>query len=208
MTPISTILDELAASWTKARVDLGGLIDRLGDRGFGVVLFVLAAPNLVPIPIPIASILTGPPMAICAALLAMGWKRPWLPGPLRRRSMARTDFTAMIVKTRGPLRRVETVAKPRWPGLCNAFADRGVGLVCVLMALFVCIPLPLTNWFPAFAVALFSVGLVQQDGAFILGGVSAAAVATLFMLTLALVGAAGVAALFALGGQTLFGAGG
>ncbi|MEM6491188.1 MAG: exopolysaccharide biosynthesis protein [Pseudomonadota bacterium] len=197
------MLDEVADSWRAARVDLGELIDRLGDRGHGVVLFVLAAPNLVPIPIPIASLLTGPPMAICAALLLLGRPKPWLPDALRRRSMALSDFTAMIARTRGPLRWVETVARPRMPALCTALADRAVGLVSALMALFVCVPLPLTNWFPAFAVALFSIGLVQQDGAVTRAGGAAAILATVFMLTLGLIGAAGVAALFALGTQAL-----
>ncbi len=44
----SALLRDFVAGATGPRVSLGALRDALGDRGFGVLLFIFALPNLDP----------------------------------------------------------------------------------------------------------------------------------------------------------------
>ena len=203
--PISSILIDLGRSWRDDRITLGGLLDRLGDRGFGLLLLILALPNLIPIPIPVASILTGPPMVVLAILMCLGRPRPWLPGALRRRSIAREDFLMMAERAEKPLRRVEKHVRPR-PGLFTRKTnERLMGLVCVPLAICVCAPLPLTNWLPALMIALMAMALVEHDGDALnlgmLGGAISAIVTVAVIIAFGALTATALSELFSLFGD-------
>ena len=51
----SVLLREYIAGLDKPYASLGDLRDALGDRGFGVLLFIFALPNLMPVNIPLLS---------------------------------------------------------------------------------------------------------------------------------------------------------
>jgi len=63
----SVLLREYMASLDKPEASLGSLRDALGDRGFGVLLFIFALPNLIPVNIPLLSAVLGAPLVLLAA---------------------------------------------------------------------------------------------------------------------------------------------
>ena len=53
------------------------------------------------------------------------------------------------------------------------------GLVCLLLAVVLVLPVPLGNMLPALAISLLALGVVERDGLWILAGLAAAAVSAL-----------------------------
>src|SRR5262245_7521711 len=84
----SAILNELARTWPGERVSLGDIEAALGDRGFGLMIFVFTLPTLIPGIAMLAAI----PLLLLAIQLMLGMSRPWLPKAIQDRSAAKADF--------------------------------------------------------------------------------------------------------------------
>lgn len=170
----STVLREFLDSQTGERVSLGSLRDALGDRGFGVLLLIFALPNLVPVNVPLLSAVLGAPLVLLAAQLAYGRHEPWLPDWLTGRSFPRESFTAVVRRALPALGRIETLLRPRLTILLSWTGERLVGVVILLLALILTLPIPFANWLPAFGIALFGLAIVEKDGLAVLAGFAAA----------------------------------
>lgn len=166
----STILLEFARTFPHARVHIGDLDRLLADRAFGFLLLVFALPNTVPLGIPGLSTLTGVPMALVALQMVAGRRAPYLPGWVARRSLRRHDFQRLVVRTAPWLQRLERVLRPRWRVFGVLTAERWMGAVCLLLAVVLALPIPFGNWPPAIAVALISLGLIEEDGLLVSAG--------------------------------------
>jgi len=143
----------------------GELVERIGDRGFGFSLLLLALPSALPVPAPGYSTPFGLAIVALAAQMLGGRKTPWLPGFITRRTLGGA-FARRALKTAiGFLKRVEHLIRPRWALLHSRAALVFVGLLVGLMGALMIIPLPGTNTAPAMAIFLVGVGLIEEDGA-------------------------------------------
>lgn len=181
----SDVLREIANTWPDERISLGDFIDMFGDRAHGLLMLTLALPNLVPIYLPGLSAITGLPIATVALQMVLGRKHPWLPGFLRRRSIAVADLRRVVERAEPWLKPVERVLRPRAPVLAQGALVRVMAAVCLLLALLLSLPIPFTNMPLAAPIAIFALGVIEHDGAAV--GVAAAASAA----ALAFVGTAG-----------------
>ena len=109
----SHLLRDFVTSHPEPRISLGVLRDALGDRGFGVLLFIFALPNLVPVNIPLLSAVLGLPLVLLAAQLSYGRHKPWFPEWLTIQSFPREGFVAVANRTLPFLERVEKLLRPR-----------------------------------------------------------------------------------------------
>jgi hypothetical protein len=189
----TTVLDELNAR-AGARVSLGDLVNGLGDRAFGLLMLIFSLPNAVGLgTIPGLSTVFGLPQVIFAIQMIIGMKRPWLPHFLLDKSIAREDFNAIVVKSRPYILKIEQRLKPRLTVFTSPFAERLLGIIYLVLATIVALPIPGGNWPPAIAMALISIGIIERDGLFVLLGIAVSIVAV--AIALAVIGA-GVAALW------------
>lgn len=159
----SDILIAFADGLSGDRVALGDLADRLGDRAFGLLLLVLALPCCIP-GVPGLPSIFGVPMALLSAQLLAGRHRVWLPGWVRRRSVARSTFVKLLKAAHPFLRRAERLIRPRWISLTGGRTERLAGAWMVILAVSVCVPLPATNTAPSIAIALMALGFLERDG--------------------------------------------
>ena len=74
------------------RISFGDLVDAFDGRAYGPLIVLFAAPNMLPVALPGISAVLGAPLILLTAQLMIGRRHPWLPGFLRRRSLARTGF--------------------------------------------------------------------------------------------------------------------
>ncbi|MFC7331916.1 exopolysaccharide biosynthesis protein [Rhodocista pekingensis] len=167
------MLTALLSSAGPDRVSIGELIDGLGDRAFGVLILLCALPNCIPGP-PGVSTVTGLPILLFALQLLVGGDRPWLPRSLRNRSFSRADLLGVVRRADPWLRRLERLSRPRLPALVAGWAERAAGFVVFLLAVILILPIPLGNLFPAIAIAVIAVALMEQDGAALLVGYTCA----------------------------------
>jgi hypothetical protein len=170
---LSDVLASLAQDTQRTRISIGDLLAALGDRALGALLFVFAFPNVLPTPPGTSSIL-GIPLVVLAAQLAFG-RTPWLPGVIARRSMSHPDFVALVGRIGPWLARAERLLRPRLTALALPPMEYAVGVVCLVLALVVMLPLPLGNVLPALAISLLALGILERDGLWVLAGLVAAA---------------------------------
>lgn len=170
----STMLRLLAEEPTE-RIAISTIAEVFGDRAFGALMFIFAAPNLLPLP-PGASALLGAPLILIAGQLALGRRTIWLPRAIAARSIPRSDYRRMVARLLPRLRWTERLLAPRFTALLRFPADQLIGIASFVLAVILFLPIPLGNMLPGLAITLFSLALIQLDGiAAILGWIFAAA---------------------------------
>lgn len=173
--PLSVVLFRLAHDDTRERISVGDLLAALGDRAIGALMFFFAAPNILPVP-PGVSTLLGAPLLFLSAQLMLGM-RPWLPGIVTRRSLSRDDLSTLVRRIVPWLVKAEKLLKPRAQALVRPPAENLVGLVCLVLAAILMLPIPLGNTLPALAISVLALGVLERDGVWIALGLLASAVA-------------------------------
>jgi hypothetical protein len=172
--PLSAVLQSLADDATRERISVSDLLAALGDRALAALLFVFALPNVLPVP-PGTSVVLGTPLVFLAAQLALG-RAPWLPSVIMQRSMLRADFASLVRRMAPWLVRGERLLRPRLMALTTPPIEYVVGLVCLVLALVLALPIPLGNVLPALAICLLALGVLERDGLWVLAGLLTTAV--------------------------------
>lgn len=151
---------------------IGQIVDRLDERGFGLLILILAVPCLVPALYGVPQIV-GVPILLLAGQMLVGRREPWLPSVILKRRVSKPWLDRMADFAAKRMRWVERLSRPRLRPFASGWAERAAAGFMILATL--TIVLPMTNTVPSVALALISVGLIQRDGLFVIGG---AAVAT------------------------------
>lgn len=167
---LSELLSQVAEDESRERVSTGDLLAMAGDRAFGALIFVFALPNLVPTP-PGTSAILGLPLIILSFQLLYGRRTPWLPKAIAARSIARADLASVVRRTAPVLKRIERVLKPRLSWLVTAFSERLLALLMLILSVILFLPIPLGNIFPAAAMCIIALALIEHDGLAALFGV-------------------------------------
>lgn len=160
--PLSEVLRDISDD-PEVEVTLGEVIDHFGGRAFGALLFVLAIPNLLPLP-PGSTTILGAPIAILAPQLALGVRAPWLPRFVDNRPLKRAWLKQAYDRVAPTLQRIEKVSGPRLTFLFDPWPQRLIGVACTALAFVLILPIPLGNIMPSIVIGLFGLSLVQRDG--------------------------------------------
>lgn len=174
---LSDLLHGLAQQAGRERVSVRDLIDALGDRALGALLFLFAFPNVLPVP-PGTSAVLGLPLLFLAAQLMIG-RRPWLPAVVAARSMSHADFAALVRRISPWLKRAERLLRPRLSWLALPPMEYAIGALCLLLAIVLTLPIPLGNVLPAMAISLLALAVLERDGLWVLAGLAVALVSML-----------------------------
>lgn len=159
---LSAVIGEIADGADPV-VRVGEIVEGLGERAFGALFFIFAAPNWLPMP-PGASTFLGAPLVLLSPQLAVGVPAPWLPRFVTRRPVRRKDMARAFRRLQPWLERMETLSRPRLTFLFGPVGDRVIGLVCFLLSVVLILPIPLGNLAPAASIALFGLAMIQRDG--------------------------------------------
>ena len=169
------MLEALAADTRLGRISIGDLLAALGDRATAALLFIFAFPNVLPTP-PGTSTILGAPLIFLAAQLMLG-RAPWLPAFVAKRSMTRADFASLVKRIVPWLVRAENLLRPRLAVLARPPMEQLIGLLSLLLAVVLVLPIPLGNVLPALAISLVALGVLERDGVWVLAGLSGAVAA-------------------------------
>jgi hypothetical protein len=161
---MSSILRELAEDRTRQRITVDEFCAVFKDRALGALIFVFAAPNVLPIPLPGISALMGLPLLFLTLQLTFGRSVPWLPGWIGQRSFERTDLSSLVSRIDSWLVKLETYLRPRLVVLLHPPGERIVGLVGLVLAAVLFLPIPLGNMLPGLALALAGLAIMERDG--------------------------------------------
>lgn len=137
-------------------------MEAMGSRAHGIALILFALPDTLPLPLPSLSAFLGVPLVVVAAHLVLFGEDSGLP---ERVLAARIPTRTLRVVTRylAPvLEALEFITQPRLTAILRF--ERWLGLVCLLLAVLLLLPLPLVNFAPALCLVGIALGMVQRDG--------------------------------------------
>lgn len=163
---ISQIIRELGA---RESVSVGEIVDLMGARAFGALLFILSLPNLLPLP-PGSSTVLGAPLLLLTPQVALGADGPWLPRALDDRRVSGAYLQRAFGRLLPWVERFEKLSQPRLPILFSALGVRTIGVICTALAFILILPIPLGNLLPALTIGIFGFSMFQRDGAFAVAG--------------------------------------
>jgi hypothetical protein len=164
---IAGTLRALKQAAQSERVSLGTLIDQLGQRTYGPLLFTIGLIALSPIgAIPGASVVCATLIVLLAVQMSFGNRAPWVPGMLRRLEVD-GDFSRRSIERLEPyVKWLDRLTRARWTALLSRPALHAVVLgLCALAVLMY--PLALVPWgvLPvAGAITVIGLGLLTADG--------------------------------------------
>ena len=103
--------------------------------------------------------------------MLIGMSTPWLPQYIEKKAFKRS-FLAMVVEKTSPiLKRMEKWTKPRVLFIFGDVGEKVIALICLLCAISIAIPLPLTNFIPAGGISAMALGILNRDGVLVMVGV-------------------------------------
>lgn len=141
----------------------GDLIQELGDKSFGWAMLLASLVNLLPLP-PGTTLLTAIPLMILCGQIALGKPYVWVPQLFASHQFPREKLRRTVVRLYPLSRRLERVMKPRMSAVFRRTNERLFGGLFFLVAVALFIPLPLSGWFPAAALLIASLALIERDG--------------------------------------------
>jgi hypothetical protein len=164
---LSQLLPRLAGG-QEERISIGDIISRLEGRAHTTLLVLFALPNVLPA-IPGTSAITGMPLVYLALQMTLG-QRPWLPAFIANRSLSRTGLATVMDQAKPWLERSERFLHPRLGALTRGRMERVIGVLMLLLAFAVVLPIPFGNMIPALGIIFFSLGLMEEDGLWVIAG--------------------------------------
>lgn len=166
---LTQILQNFLAENDQERITFGDILETLGDFNLGASLLVFSLPIFIPLPPPLPSIIAFPLILISIQLM-MGRSSIWLPYWLTSFSFSKKLLYKSINFMLPHIAKLETKLHPRISSFFTSLGKRAIGLFCLLFAISILVPLPLTNLMPGLAIICMSIGLLSYDGNLILIG--------------------------------------
>lgn len=176
---LEAVIDTMVEAGDDDDVCVGDLVDEVGDEAFGPLMLVPALIAITPASgIPGLTATCGMIIALVAVQLVFRRESLWLPGFLRRRSIARSKLEKGREWLAKPARLIDRLTGKRLTFLVEppfnivpATICLGIGLIMPLLEF-----IPFSGSVAAGAVALFALAFVTEDG--ILAVLGTALVAT------------------------------
>jgi hypothetical protein len=169
---LSDILTEIGNDPSRERIAMADIRDAMGDRAFGALMFVFAAPNTLPVNAPGVSVVLGIPLLFLSLQLLVGFPVPWLPRALVQRTVPRERFARVMQYVVPWMRRAEKLSRPRWAWLAVGPAERFIGLWCAVLSIVLILPIPFGNMGPGIALCVLAFALLERDGKAAVTGVA------------------------------------
>ncbi|MBM3559916.1 MAG: exopolysaccharide biosynthesis protein [Alphaproteobacteria bacterium] len=189
----SDVIREFVASFdgTTATVSVTEIVAALRHRSYGGLILILAVVALVPG----ISIVGGLMIVVPAAQMMVGLPYPILPGRLGRTRLGVERLRGAVARILPIILYVERFVRPRWAWATRAPAENFIGALTIILAIVLFVPLPFTNFMPAVAMIVISLGFLERDGVIVVVGLATSVVALAMGLTAIFFGAEAVVSL-------------
>jgi hypothetical protein len=190
-TPIklSFVLKRLAHRARLRAVTLRDLVEATGPAGLGGAIMLLGVITALPtFGIPIATVVSLGILSL-AAQLVRGDTRIALPDQVGRVGIGSRAGRRMMYRTSRIIAWIERRTAPRWSALTSASLYPIIGLIVLLMAFIILLPIPMANLVPSIATVLIGAGLMAKDGVLVALGIGTSGIAVAFTTAIAYAGA-------------------
>lgn len=158
------LLDGFAIGDPNEQLRMSDVLHGLGDRSFGMLLFVSTIPAFIPIP-GLGGAISGPLVILIGLQQLFGMREPWLPAFLAKRGPHRSAMARFRDLLAPWLTRLEKLVRPRATVILDhRLGDFFTGLLLVLLGLLLSLPIPFTNFLFGGLLVVFALALLERDG--------------------------------------------
>lgn len=180
--PLGQTLTRLLQTEHPGGLSVHAITAAVGEKGFGLLLIVLALPSALPVPAPGYSTPFGIVITLVALQMILGRPTVWLPARLGRIHIKPSLAKTMLGTASKFLDKIERFIRPRQQWIRGRAGQAALGIVVLCMAALMILPIPLTNTAPAMVIFLIGVGLSEEDGLLALGAFALGCCAILLYL--------------------------
>ncbi|MEM7767297.1 MAG: exopolysaccharide biosynthesis protein [Pseudomonadota bacterium] len=167
---LQSLFDSLLENTTGDTVTVRDLLDAVGRRSYGPILFLLGFVAISPLTIiPGANWLVALVVLIVSVQIIVGRNFPWVPSRALDFTFKREHLTRGIDAMRKHAHTVDRLVAPRFTVMTEPPFVQLIGLICVgaALATFPLGLLPLGPLLPGLTILLFGLGLTARDGVLI-----------------------------------------
>lgn len=153
-------------------ISIGEIFDILSEKGQALLILFLSMPFCQPLQIPGLSTPFGLAIAFIGLKMALG-NHAWLPKRILTRKIAPHTLQKITERILWLLKKISGWIYPRLAWLCNYPILQIINglLICILgILLALPLPTPFSNLMAAWSILFIGLGLLKEDGVFILIG--------------------------------------
>ncbi|MBW4678664.1 MAG: exopolysaccharide biosynthesis protein [Microcoleus vaginatus WJT46-NPBG5] len=157
-------IESLLKRLSEKSLTLADIITETKERGFSLVIGLLALPFLFPMPPGLTAVL-GIGSLLLAAQMALGRRTPWLPKKVAQFQFPHA-FVLLLLKNLKKITRIlEKITKRRLPRIADNPRVWQINGICIAwLTLLLMLPIPFTNPIPTIGILLFVVATLESDG--------------------------------------------
>ncbi len=170
------------------QISIKEILRILSGKGRSLILILLSLPFCQPIQIPGMSMPFGVAIAFVGLRMAFG-KKMWLPNQLLSKTIPNHTLEKITDKTLSIVRKIKRWIHPRLYWACHSsFMEIMNGLIICLLGFLLALPLPipLSNLIAAWSIFLVALGILEDDGLFVLIGYGLSFLTLTLFVTMAL----------------------
>lgn len=184
-----TLEEALAILLEKTReksLTIKEIVETLSGKGRSLILIFLSLPFCLPVQIPAISLPFGLIIALIGLRSSVS-KHIWLPQFLLSKKVSAISIQKIIDKSLRFIKKMKCLVHSRLNWVChNSVAHIINGLVIFFLGIFLALPLPIpfTNLAAAWSIFFIALGLLEDDGVFVLIGYLGAILTLTFLIIL------------------------
>jgi hypothetical protein len=200
----SKIISEVAEQIPEDGVNFREFLDLIGEQGGLISCLILVAPFLLPVSIPGSSLPFG--LAIILINIAILTKsHPLIPKMVMEYKISQNAMVSLLNGMNRILKGLEKFVKPRLNIITKPYMDQINNIFMIFCAFLLMLPLPvpLTDFLPAYSILFLTLGSVENDGYMVIAGYLMALITAIYFLLIALLGISGIKALLSILGINL-----
>jgi len=141
----------------------------LHQFGFAIIMIMFALP--CSLPLPGISMVGGIPLAFFATQIIMGYKEPWIPRWIAKKTLSSNSLIKIINKAIPYLEKFESFYKVIIPIKNMTMIEKIMGIFSLIFAIYIILPVIFGNSLPSLGIILMCLGLVNYDLLIIIIGI-------------------------------------
>lgn len=182
-------LEAIAAVCRSGKPTFRDLLRGTTHRDHALLTLFLSLCFMHPFPMFGVSTVLGGAILVAGVRMSMG-KGPWVPERWRDRPLPGKSLAKVFGFAAKGMRRLEVIARPRGAWVEHPWVRRANGAAAAFCGLLIMMPLPPpTNFPPALALMLLSIGILKSDALWLAAGYCALAANIAFFTALLFYGA-------------------
>lgn len=174
---VSETLVKMGQKDQRTSTKISELIEDFHENGILLAMIFFALPVAIPLPYPPGfTTIMGIPLMVLSIQMIIGSKQVKLPKRVNDYKMKNTTLKMISEKVVPIIKKIEKYVKPRFSFAQSVYCEQFIGIICLIAAMAIAIPLPLTNAVPAQGITIMALGLLNRDGLVVLAGLLVATI--------------------------------